>query len=83
MFTPTTQVFIYLSIAFLLGTALGWLMWKFQGSDRTEAKLEDSDYWMARLEQARNERDQLDHRLTALIQEKDNLKKRLASLQSG
>jgi hypothetical protein len=78
MFTPSIQIFAYLSITFLLGIALGWLLWKFQGPGQADAKPADSEYWMDRLEQARNERDQLDLRLTALIQEKDSLKKRLA-----
>lgn len=82
MFTPLVQILVYLSSTFLMGLALGWLLWKFGGSKQLESMTTDMQYWKQRLDQSRLERDQEQDKKSALERERDNLKKRLMSAKS-
>jgi uncharacterized membrane-anchored protein YhcB (DUF1043 family) len=73
------QILIYLSSTFVLGIALGWLLWKFGNSEQANAQSTETEYWMERLDEARNERDLLETKMEALAREKDKLAKRLKS----
>ncbi|MCG3268342.1 hypothetical protein [Yoonia sp. I 8.24] len=77
MFTPMIQILLYLSATFVLGFALGWLLWKFSNTEQADAQSTETEYWMDRLDQARNERDLLETKIAALSREKENLTKRL------
>jgi uncharacterized membrane-anchored protein YhcB (DUF1043 family) len=79
MFTPLVQILVYLAVTFVLGLALGWLLWKFGGSTQSDAMTTEIDYWKQRLDQSRNERDLEQDKIAVLERERDNLKKRLAA----
>lgn len=77
MFSPLVMILVYLSATFLLGLALGWLVWKFGGSGQSDSAATDAEYWKERLEQSRVERNVEQDRIVTLERERDNLKKRL------
>lgn len=80
MFTPLVLILAYLSVTFLLGLVLGWLLWKFGGPAQVGVTETDVQYWKDRVEQSRVERNIEQDRITALERERDNLKKRLKSV---
>lgn len=83
MSTQLILILGYLSSTFLLGLALGWLIWQFGRSKELESMAADTQYWKQRLEQSRFERNIDLDRVTALETERDNLKRRLKSASSS
>ncbi len=82
MFSFLTQVLIYMSFTFLLGMVLGWLLWKFGGSKEAASMESEISFWKQNLEQSRLEREQDLNKIARLTEEKDILKRRLASFKS-
>ena len=76
-----TQVLIYMLCTFALGTALGWLLWRFGGSKEVASMESEISFWKQNLEQSRLEREQDLNKIAVLTQEKENLRKRLAAMK--
>ncbi|WP_373636782.1 hypothetical protein [Yoonia sp. BS5-3] len=77
------QIFIFMLVTFSLGIALGWLIWRFdqdagQSADTVNTEI---DFWRSNLEQCRFERDNEQKQLAAAHEEKNLLKRRIASLE--
>ena len=77
MFTPFILILVYLSATFILGLALGWILWKFGIAKQLVTATTEMQYWKDRLEQLRAERNLEQDRFASLERERDNLKKRL------
>lgn len=66
MFNPSIDTAIFLSGAFVLGLALGWVLWKLGSDQQSNDAGSESEFWQQRLNQARQERDLFQTRLEAL-----------------
>ncbi len=82
MLTPMVQILAFLSATFLLGLALGWLLWRFGGSSQAASETTEVQYWRQRLDQSRIERDLEKDKIAVLERERDSLKKRLVAAKS-
>lgn len=75
-----TQVLIFMSCTFIFGLALGWLVWGFGFSGKQKQLASEADFWRDNLEQNRLEHQNDLRKMEALVEEKQQLKKRIASL---
>lgn len=66
MFNPLIDTAIFLSGAFVLGLALGWVLWKLGTQHQSRDADQESEFWQQRLNQARQERDLFQTKLEAL-----------------
>ncbi len=82
MLTPLIQIMLYLGGTFVLGLALGWVLWKFGSAAAAKAEEADVAFWQQRFEQVRSERDLAQDRIDSLESEREMLKKRVRSLRT-
>ncbi len=78
------QIFAFMLCTFVLGLLLGWLLWRYGGASKKALNSMNTeiDFWRSNLEQCRNELGTEQNALAALREERTNLRKRLAALQS-
>ncbi len=79
MLTPLAQILIYLSCTFLLGLAMGWVIWKYRISTEPDT---DIAFWKERLDNARAMHQLSEQRNETLEREKETLKAKLASAKA-
>lgn len=77
------QIFVFMFVTFGLGLMLGWLIWRFEDDAAPSAETVNTeiDFWRSNLEQCRFERDNEQKQLAAAHEEKNLLKRRIASLE--
>lgn len=77
------QMFGFMTVTFLLGFALAWVIWKFGTGQMQDMETVNTeiDFWRSNLEQCRFERDNDQKALATVREEKALLKRRVASLE--
>ena len=77
------QILLFMLVTFVLGLALGWLIWRFGGPAQTalDSKESELDFWRSNLEQCRMELGEERNAVAALREERSILKRRIASLE--
>lgn len=77
------QILVFMLCTFVLGVALGWLIWRYGGASKSaiDSMETEVDFWRSNLEQCRLELAEERNALAALLEESSVLKKRLASMQ--
>jgi hypothetical protein len=73
MLTPSIHIIAFLSAAFVLGVALGWVLWKF----KSEPADSEVQFWKQRWDQSRLELDREHDKIEILEKERDSLKDKL------
>lgn len=77
MFTPSIHILTFLSATFVLGLALGWIIWKFQTTSAGETAETEVKFWKQRWDQSRLELDREQAKIETLEKERDTLKGKL------
>ena len=79
------QVLILMACAFIGGLALGWAIWRFNGSSKKalDSMSSEMDFWRANLDQCRIELGEAQNAAAALRQEKARLKQQLTIAQNA
>ncbi|MEO9863949.1 MAG: hypothetical protein ABJO29_01080 [Yoonia sp.] len=77
MLTPSIHILTFLSAAFVLGLALGWILWKFKTETAGESTDTEVQFWKQRWDQSRLELDREQNKIEALEKERDTLKDKL------
>ncbi|MCK0122370.1 hypothetical protein MWU61_17580 [Loktanella sp. F6476L] len=77
MLTPSIHILTFLSAAFVLGLALGWVLWKFKTETPAESADTEVQFWKQRWDQSRLELDREQNKIEALEKERDTLKDKL------
>lgn len=75
--SPVIGLLVFLSAAFILGLALGWIWWRFNSATSVASLTSEREFWQQRFEQARRARDLDQDRIAILEAEKSALQKRL------
>lgn len=55
MFTPPVDILVFLTVTFLLGLTLGWIIWKFQTVPEDDGSESEVQFWKQRFNQSRLE----------------------------
>jgi len=74
MITPVVDVLIFLSVTFLLGLALGWIVWNFKPEAEADSAEDEEIFWKTRYNQARLESAADQSKISDLEKELANLK---------
>ena len=53
MLTPALEIIVFLSATFLLGLALGWVLWFLSAKQEIGAIASERDFWKGSYEKAR------------------------------
>lgn len=53
MLTPLIEIMLFLSSTFLLGLALGWVLWHLGAQQQVSKIASERDYWKKNFDQAR------------------------------
>lgn len=77
MSSALIQILVFMSLTFVLGSLLGWLLGTFSAFKQRETMSTEIEYWQERLNQLRVERDLASDKISNLEHERDNLKKRI------
>lgn len=74
------QIFLFMSCTFIFGVALGWLVWGFGSGAKQQQQATEADFWRNNLEQNRLEHQNDLRKMEALVEEKQQLKRRIATM---
>lgn len=79
MFDLIDPVFGFMVCTLLLGVILGWAVWGFGVSKKEKTLASEVEFWQANLNEVRMKRGLDLSKIDTLMDEKETLKKRLAS----
>ena len=77
MTPPMLLILAFLSATFLLGLALGYLLWNVAGKSKEDGFATELQFWKQRWDQSRLETDRANARVEALEKERNTLKGKL------
>lgn len=77
------QILIYMGATFVLGLAMGWVVWRYGSANAVATLSSEVNFWKQNCEQSRFERDADLRKIELLEHERDNLKKRVASMKKA